>query len=241
MRRLPKRSNLTPAMLQLLQDQTTALAVHADPKAEAERLYGNARKAAWFRPVVVALQKLSGKAQRCMFCSGSESSDVEHFRPKADYPHDCFKWENYLWCCTICNRHKGDKFPFDAAGNPVLLNPLDVDPWDVMFIDKFGLLTARFDVALNALNPRGEATIRDVGLDREALQESRRARLRDIKEQVLDAIQKFDAGEVTAKQLKNKVGKWRRQPFQADVADYFLRGPGKDKQPFLDLFDRINR
>jgi 5-methylcytosine-specific restriction endonuclease McrA len=73
-----------------------------------------------------------------MLCSGSESSDVEHFMPKALYPSQAMNWENYLWACGICNRLKGNQFPEEGRH---LINPLDENVWTFFFIDEFGLLT----------------------------------------------------------------------------------------------------
>jgi hypothetical protein len=35
--------------------------------------------------------------------------------------------------------------------------------------------------------------------------------------------------------LRNEIAELRSEPFQADVADYFLNGPGRAKEPFKSL------
>ncbi|MEI7955810.1 MAG: HNH endonuclease [Verrucomicrobiota bacterium] len=150
MRSLPnKRSRFAKGLKAKLKEETDAIGKAADPKAEAERRYDNARQTLWFKPVVDKLKRLSGKGQRCMYCSGSEASDVEHYRPKAVFPTLAMTWENYLWICTPCNRHKGNRFPPITEPGGEFVNPLQEDVWRFFFIDEFGFLSPlyRFDVA----------------------------------------------------------------------------------------------
>jgi len=70
---------------------------------------------------------------KCAYCESKIThityGDIEHFRPKSDprYAHLIFEWENLLLSCPICNNpaHKGTKFPLDASGNPLLIDPTD--------------------------------------------------------------------------------------------------------------------
>jgi hypothetical protein len=100
MRTLPKPQPLRKPLVDRLANETDAIKKAVDPKAEADKRYGNARKTRWFAPVVKELGRLAGPGERCMFCSGSEASDVEHFRPKAIFPEVAMTWENTLWSCT---------------------------------------------------------------------------------------------------------------------------------------------
>ena len=217
-----------------------AITAHADPKAEAARRYGNARKAKWFKPVVKELEELSGPGQRCMFCSGSEASDVEHYRPKAVFPALAMTWLNYLWSCTPCNRSKWNRFPPDTEPGGRFVNPLDDNVWEFFFIDEFGILTPRFDQVSNTLNERAVSTRDYLELNREALQESRKIRLEDLKSQVDETLQLVSLGKINKAQIRAKISNWLKQPFQPDVADYFLNGPGKDEAPFKVLFAKCD-
>ena len=174
-----------------------------------------------------------------MFCSGSESSDVEHYRPKAVFPLLAMTWENYLWACTPCNRAKSNQFPVAEDSSPALLNPLDENVWNYFYIDSFGNLTPVWDIQLDDYNFRGKETASVIGLDRQALQESRRSRMDDLKEKVNDAVLLLRAEKLTVAVVKKRVAKWRKQPFQPDVADYFLNGPGRAEQPFKALFELL--
>ncbi len=236
MRKLPKRKRLLAAVTKRLATETATIAAAPVPKSEADRIYGNARGAVWFRPVVKALQKMAGKGERCMLCSGSESSDVEHFRPKADFPLLAMTWENYLWACTLCNRRKLNQFPLDAAGEALFVNPVDDNVWDFFYIDKFGNLTPNWDKTLQDFNVRGKETMEKMGLDRQPLQETRKSRLDDLKEKVNDTLSLLNKNRLTVEKARRRIAKWLKQPFQPDVADYFLNGPGKTEQPFKKLF-----
>ena len=232
MRNLPARPPLSPVLASRLTRETKAISEAGDPKVEAEKRYRNARKATWFAPVVRTLGKLAGPGERCMFCSGSESSDVEHYRPKAVFPELAMTWENYLWSCTPCNRGKSNRFPPDTEPGERLINPMEEDVWTFFFIDEFGMLTPRFDPAVDALNRRGVTTRDLLSLNREAVRESRQMRLNDLRQKVQDALKLMRRNELTKAAARQRLETWKQQPWQPDVADFFLQGPGGDKPPF---------
>ncbi len=175
MRQLPPRPQLSEAVSIKLAQEMQLIRNAADPKSEAERRYRNARQVQWFQEVIEELKKMSGVGERCMFCSGNESSDVEHFRPKSIFPELAFIWENLLWACTICNRAKLNRFPLEV--DKMLINPAEENVWDFFFIDEFGLLTPRWNKELNAQEPRAISTLEIVNLGRQALQQTRQRRL----------------------------------------------------------------
>jgi uncharacterized protein (TIGR02646 family) len=208
----------------------------ANPQTEADRLFNNARGAVWFRPVIDALRDMAGVGERCMFCSGSESSCVEHFRPKAIFPPQAMAWLNMLWSCDICNRSKGTRFPPHTYPGEPLVDPTVDNVWAFFFIDEYGNLTARWRPETDDLDGRALNTISIFSLDRDALQYTRQARLKDLKIQVLDALRLNALGQLTQEQLRERIEEWKQQPFQPDVADYFLNGPGQGEEPFVRLF-----
>ena len=65
---------------------------------------------------------------------------------------------------------------------------------------------------------------------------TREARVKDLKKQVREAVRLHRRGELTQVQVQSKIAIWLKQPFQPDVADYFLNGPGKKEAPFNSLF-----
>jgi len=70
---------------------------------------------------------------KCAYCESKIDvityGAIEHFRPKSKYPELTFAWSNLLLACDRCNDagHKGDRFPLDGGGNPLLLDPTDPD------------------------------------------------------------------------------------------------------------------
>lgn len=243
MRQITSRSKLSAATQQRLADKTAAVKVADDPKGEADKSYKSARSAKWFKPVVQALQAMAGPGERCMLCSGSESSQVEHYRPKAVFPELAFDWSNYLWVCGLCNQHKGDRFPPDTEEGGQLINPIDDDVWKYFYIDQFGNLSAQWNAELNDIDPRAAKTAAILKICdpevRQGLIDSRRARRRDLIKQVKRALRDHAAGTRTIEDLRTELEDWLSQPFQFDVADYFLNGPGREESPFNEFFELI--
>lgn len=96
-----------------------------DPVAEAHRLWKQ-RANQTFDEIRETLASMAPGRSRCMYCEDSAGTDIEHFWPKADYPDRAFSWPNYLWACSHCNSNlKRDRFPLDADGAPLLIDPSD--------------------------------------------------------------------------------------------------------------------
>lgn len=234
MRQLPKRPALPKSVTKRLKLETTAITSATDVQAEAARRYTNARKTKWFLPVILTLRALTGIGGRCMFCSGSESSDVEHYRPQAVFPELAMVWKNFLWVCGICNGSKLNRFPLEV--DKLLINPLEENVWDFFFLDDQGRLTARWSLSHNALHPRALSTMELLSLDRDDLQNSRWQRLLALRREVNHCLTLFKNNHLTKSELREHLAEWRTEPFQSDVADYFLNGPGREEEPFAALF-----
>jgi len=172
-----------------------------------------------------------------MYCSSNEPSQVEHYRPLSAFPEQTFRYENYLWTCDICNRtYKGERFPPDTEPGAQILNPLDDNVWDYFFLsEQNGRLIRKFDPVMNDFMPRATSTCDVVGIDRENVQIKRQHRFRRLRLDVGDPLSKFHAGTVSLEDLKAEIAVLRAEPFQADVADYFLNGPGRTQEPFRSI------
>lgn len=65
---------------------------------------------------------------KCAYCESNighvSDAHIEHYRPKAKFPHLTFDWDNLLLACSKCNGagYKGDNFPEANDGGP-LVNP----------------------------------------------------------------------------------------------------------------------
>ena len=238
-RTFAKRPDLGEPLLTKLSSRTQGILKESPDSARTKRaraIFDAARKARWFGPVVTALRSLCGQGELCMYCSSNEPSQVEHYRPLALYPELAFEYENYLWSCDICNRNKGDKFPPDNHSGERILNPLDDDVWQYFFIDEeFGRLIKRVDPATRRAAPRAVSTCDVVGIDRGDVQIKRSRRYARLRRDAVRCSDELKAGSLTIGDLQKEIADWRSDPFQADVADYFLNGPGRAKEPFRTL------
>jgi hypothetical protein len=207
----------------------------------ARQTFNTARSSQWFQPVVTALRKLSGEGELCMYCSANEPSQVEHYRPLSVFPQHALEYSNFLWVCDICNRsYKGSRFPPDTEPGAQILNPLEDTVWEHFFLDEqFGRLLPKHDPLTDVPNARAESTRKVVGVDRENLQLRRKHRLRSLKRQATILLEEVRAKSATREEAQNLLQEWREECFQADVADYFLNGPGRAVEPFRELLSLL--
>lgn len=133
---------------------------------DATDAWASTRKSLPIRACLSVLHAMAGNRQRCMYCSDSHGSDIEHFWPKTRYPERLFRWDNMLLCCTECGRFKGSQFPLKGE-QPLLLNPTEQDPWiDLDFDPATGNIVPSFDAATAQWSERGTATTKVLHLDR---------------------------------------------------------------------------
>jgi uncharacterized protein (TIGR02646 family) len=107
---------------------------------------------------------------RCAYCESklglTSPPEIDQFYPKSLYPDKAFQLDNLLLCCSVCNRNKGNSFPLDEEGLPLLLNPR---------FDNFGEhLTIEKDGTASSISARGKTTIKLLDLNRPALIEERK-------------------------------------------------------------------
>lgn len=148
---------------------------------------------------------IKAQNKKCCFCESKVTQvaygDVEHFRTKGGFKQDktdplgrpgyywlAYKWENLFFSCQKCNqRFKRNLFPLSnpaqrarshhddvAQENPLFIDPGAMDPAEfISFRDEYP-----YAIDGNAI---GKTTIEALGLDREALNESRRDYLQQLK------------------------------------------------------------
>lgn len=112
-------------------------------------------------------------ADKCMYCESTVShvyyGDVEHIRPKAEFPDLEFEWDNLGYVCAKCNGAKGGKWievlPY--------VNPFEENP------DEHLVAIGAFILERNG-SERGEVTQRDIALNRPDLLERRGERIREL-------------------------------------------------------------
>ncbi|NUR52171.1 MAG: HNH endonuclease [Hamadaea sp.] len=202
-----RRPELPTVALARMIDLTERIAAVPGPRrsAEARRIWSRDRTV---RPTI--RQALGGMApglERCMYCGDNQGSDVDHFEPLSRNPLRTFDWLNHLLACSICNGHyKRDRFPLDAEGNPLLVDPTVDDPADHL---RLSLTTGSY-VGLTA---RGEATIEVCGLNRPILTRGRLAARTTIERclRMWDRARRLGEPELAAELLDTA----REQPFTA--------------------------
>jgi uncharacterized protein (TIGR02646 family) len=166
MRRL-HRTPLSDKTRTFLRQRTSQVMDAVNAAAEAKRLWELQTNKA-FDEIRLSLRAMASGVERCMYCEDSEGTAIEHFWPKAGYPHRAFDWENYLLACSRCNSNfKRDQFPLDPAGQPLLLNPVDEEPMDHL---AFSPSTGRYE----PWTDKGRSSEEVYGLNRETLTRGRR-------------------------------------------------------------------
>lgn len=146
--------------LNQLQQEIDQLPVYAERVEKAKASWNNKSSTKEgeevFAQVREALQALCSGGGRCHYCENSTADEIEHVWPKTFFPEKAFRWDNYLYACGACNgTFKNDQFPlFDAtgqviavsrrrnapvvpppAGDPVFLDPHQINPMDFMELD----------------------------------------------------------------------------------------------------------
>lgn len=198
---------------------------HCAAYSRAPRSYENGRKSFEFDPNIyghetVKQALLQAQHGKCAFCESQLAhisyGDVEHFRPKAGWRQEegeplgrpgyywlAYEWANLYLACTLCNQQfKRNLFPLRTpsrrarshkedvtAEDPLLLDPAVDDP------EAFISFRKEVPYAVKG-NARGKATIRILGLHRDALAEQRRKHLSHVKalQQIIE-LRAPEAGE----------------------------------------------
>jgi hypothetical protein len=179
--------------------------------------------AEWSKEKATFRDACHGKCAYCETdASAGQDGDIEHYRPKAaieemtpgnrddsrgsrpgrvaasrgaGYPWLAYRWDNYLFSCSKCNRTwKRNQFPIGGARatavaeldaeQPLLLNPFDVDPAPHFAYDELtGMVLG--------VTPEGRATIDVCGLDRRRLGQRRHrkaAKLKKLLESYVESL-----------------------------------------------------
>lgn len=59
----------------------------------------------------------------------------------------------------------------------------------------------------------------------------------DLIKQVKDTLARYKSKALDSAEPGRRREEWLRQPFQPDVADYFLNGPGSSEPPFSEVLE----
>ena len=61
----------------------------------------------------------------CGYCEEPRKGEIDHFRPKSQFPESVYIWSNWVFACHECNQAKGEKWP----------TPRYIDPCTSFVID----------------------------------------------------------------------------------------------------------
>jgi hypothetical protein len=151
-----------------LSKELAAVPVEKQTKAARALWEKSGTRTRVYRPLKSILQQMALGLEQCMYCGADFGTDVDHFDPIARSPLRAFDWLNHLLACTTCNsNHKRDRFPTDADGRPLLIDPTAEDPFEHL------TLSLSTDV-YHPRSDKGDATIEVCGLNRRELMEGRR-------------------------------------------------------------------
>ena len=201
---------------------------------DTNRVWKAARITKTMQAVARLLAGMTGIRERCFYCMDSRGTTIEHFRPKARFPEMTFVWENLLSLCSGCNVSKGDVFPVDEHGNPLLIDPTIEDPWEFLFYDvDTDNIVPRYDVEADGYSRKGHETLRvfqTIGY--QAVEEGRRQTRRDIYE----AVEHFLAEAAPiGSPLEDELLRSVSGHDGYGLAYWFFCRDGADYPPFCDL------
>jgi hypothetical protein len=200
--------------LAALSKELAAVPVAERKKAARVLWEKSGTRARVYQPLKGILQQMALGLEQCMYCGADFGTDVDHFDPIARTPLRAFDWLNHLLACATCNsNHKRDRFPTDASGRPLLIDPTTEDPFEHM------TLSLSTDVYY-PLSDKGIATIEVCGLNRRQLMDGRR-RARKVVAFCLREWAATNRADRDAK-LEEAAQLIREQPF-GDVCQAMLR------------------
>lgn len=138
-----------------LQDAITLYGSYKDiPDKEKKKL------TSFYRNDAVREGLVKSSQGKCAFCecipSEGGNIEIEHFKPKSEYPEFTFEWDNFLPSCRKCNGSKGSH---DTVIEPII-NPYDTNPKNVFHFVDIEIKASNTDVKQVA-----EKTIKVCGLN----------------------------------------------------------------------------
>ena len=100
----------------------------------------------------------------CAYCEESTRGEVEHFRPKSQFPDLVYCWSNWLFSCYECNRAKGSKWPAGGYVDPCAVYISDRPEHHFQFDTLTGFIRPHGSLS-PSIREKAQRTIDDLGLN----------------------------------------------------------------------------
>lgn len=233
MRRLSR-----PNLESELQEYLNRMQNLVDSRGDVAAIWKAQRSNTSMKRIAKVLARIAGPRERCMYCEDSRGTDIEHFWPRSLYPAQVFRWLNFLWICAACNRSKGSRFPCDAAGRPLLLDPTVDEPWDHLFFDSdTGEITARWDPITGEESPKALALLEIISsLRHQAVTEGRRRAYQRLKRAVRVFLsQAGDNTEAAPEESHEDLLESIDDATDYGLATWYFLRDGQSEEPFCTL------
>ena len=113
---------------------------------------------------------------KCAYCEHKIATQIEHYRPKSEFPELAFTWSNLLLACPDCNGIKSDQFPETEDGG-LIVNPCEDEPDDHL---RFDYNPVDKTASVYGKTSRGEITEKLLQLNRDDLRKHRSEHIKKL-------------------------------------------------------------
>lgn len=211
--------------------------------AEAKRLWDNHKSTSARTECIAKLRQMNSDLMHCMYCehdqaivtkNGKQVAIVDHWQPRAKAPERTFDWTNHFLACHRCNTDlKGEDFPTDSSGQPLLIHPVNDNPLDEL---EYQPSSGDF----KELTPKGKETI-----DKFRLNDFSAMR-KQVWNALLESLREYDAAQVQGDTIRAHEIKasWLNLKDFRSILHYFVKialGPSGTHLTGPDIPDIVKR
>ena len=100
----------------------------------------------------------------CAYCEEITKGEVDHFRPKSQFPDLVYSWSNWLFSCHECNHAKSSAWPAGGYVDPCAMSGPDRAECHFHFDTQTGLILPSSSLSPSRLQ-KARRTIADLGLN----------------------------------------------------------------------------
>ena len=100
----------------------------------------------------------------CAYCEEMTKVEVDHFRPKSEFPQLVYEWDNWLTSCHPCNHSKSNKWPEFGFVDPCAVSTTERPELCFIFDAETGYMKANPELNIGQYRI-AENMINDLGLN----------------------------------------------------------------------------